>query len=68
MFPSSSIVNAPTTDPNAPGSTLAIGVFLFQIPFKKKTVFKNDFKATKREKKCLIFVVYMKQFIPQALK
>ena len=31
IFPSRSISNAPTTDPKVPGSTLAVGIFLFQM-------------------------------------
>ena len=52
MFPSSAIGNAPATEPKDPGTTLSVGgffSFFLEFHLLKKTVFKNDFNAIKRQ-------------------
>ena len=49
MFPSSSVVNAPTTEQKAPGSNLSVGGNFFWNFILKKKGFKIDFNAIKRQ-------------------
>ena len=67
MFPSSSIRNAPTTEPKAPGSTLTIGGFFFFICFRISFFLKNSLMQSK-DNKMSNFLWYVRTIFPQALK